>query len=394
MIVRRSVVRGRLLLPLVALCVLPAAVGAQTPPPPANDAFEQAASLGESEVAGTIEGATAQPGEPLGGRPSVWYVYRPTVSQRVAVEARGPDHDWSETPNVGVFTGATLSSLRAIGRSKRVPARVAFQAAAGETYWIAMSEDEYKSTEFRLRVRPVPPPANDAFADAQRVEIPGEYKGNLADATGELGEPRDPTTPQHSVWFRFEAPRTGKLTIDAGDSDCVVAPSLYTGGSLETLKKVDVKEDGAVIRLVMKRGQRYFLRLWCSVANLGDYSVILSDGSITGKGVTMAVDPGQSTASLRASGLKLQIAARRRVWMKIELAVSKRTARRLGLKSTILGRLRGKINYDQRLPARVRLNAKTARALKGVTSLSGAAKLTLRNKAPNRVLRVPVRLPN
>ena len=125
-----------------------------------------------------------------------------------------PEHGWGA---VTVYTGTSVSALQRVGRALEhgYGARVAFDAVAGQKYRIAVASrcDGCSSSPFDLRVGPAPLPANDAFADARTIRIPGEYHGNAADATAELGE--DESHP-HSLWYRIKPRRTGELTIDIG----------------------------------------------------------------------------------------------------------------------------------------------------------------------------------
>lgn len=54
--------------------------------PPPNDDFAHAAPLGDAPVlvSGTVTEATREAGEPYHGAPTVWYVFRPSRTARVA----------------------------------------------------------------------------------------------------------------------------------------------------------------------------------------------------------------------------------------------------------------------------------------------------------------------
>ena len=127
----------RFRLGMVAAAAWMAAIAAPavaTPPP--NDLFENAMPLGDPpvEASTTTFSASRQPGEPIHGLQTVWYAYRPTDSRRVAVEAQAPD----QSPRVvAVYTGSSLYDLARVGIGESSEARVAFDATAGETYWIA-----------------------------------------------------------------------------------------------------------------------------------------------------------------------------------------------------------------------------------------------------------------
>ena len=276
-----------------------------------------------------------------------------------------------------------------MGQARFIRSRVPFDAVAGETYFVAVATSPAGPTDsrFQLRLRDMPLPANDAFADAKTIRIPGKYRGNAADATAELGEDE---SHSHSLWYRIKPRRTGKLTIDMVRGYCGGSMKLYTGRRLTSLRKIG---DGPPIRLMARRGRVYHLAVDCYSPSLGDFIVVLSDGSIKGKGVKLAVTEGQTVDSVRARGLRMTVTAERRVGVGIELKVSRATARRLGLQSTVLGTARGPVDYRRSLPVDLRLTRSASRALADVDHLEATVRLEiLRTDAPNRVLTVPVSL--
>jgi hypothetical protein len=358
--------------------------------PPTNDAFAAAAPLVTStdSVRSTIDEATVEAGEPDHGGQSVWYVFRPTESRRVVVELMNGQN---LSPVTSVYTGASVSALQRVGQARNFRARVPFEAVAGQTYFIAVATQapppSPPNSRFQLRLRNMPLPANDAFADAKPISIPGKYRGNAADATAELGEDE---SHSHSLWYRFRPRRTVNLTIDWIRGYCSGGVKLYTGSRLTSLRKVG---DGPPIRLKALRGRLYHLAVDCYIPSLGDFIVTLSDGSIKGKGVKLAVDDGQTVDSVRARGLRMTVTAERRVGVGIELKVSRATADRLGLKSRVLGTAQGPVNYNRSLPVDLRLTRAARRALADTEHLKATVRLEiLRSDAPNRVLTVPVSL--
>src|SRR4029453_1343382 len=100
---------------LAVTVVMSALVPAAFAAPPANDDFENAAPFGDapSSVSGTLAEATTQAGGPAHGSQTVWFVFRPTVTARVAFEV--PDAPGMEAA-LSVYTGSTLSALQLVGR--------------------------------------------------------------------------------------------------------------------------------------------------------------------------------------------------------------------------------------------------------------------------------------
>jgi hypothetical protein len=365
---------------VAAWMAIVAAPAAATPPP--NDLFDAATVLGDApvEVTGTNVGASREAGEPLNGLQTVWYAFRPTASRRVAVEVApvGPVTDRL----VGVYTGSGVAALQPIGTGHGGEARVGFEATAGETYRIAVART-WQSGPFTLRIRPMAVPVNDAFDDAQTMGVPFVHAGNLADATSELGE----AGAVHSVWYRFRPRRSGAYWIQATGT-CASA-TLYTGSSVDELRAVVPSGNGFRLR----RGRIYHAAVDCGGSSFGDYELRLSDGTIKGDGVELEVLPDQTVDSLRVRGARLRLSVARSVEIAVQLRVTRGTARRLGLGSRVIGRLRGHLIAGEPKPAAVRLTRQARRSLAGETRLLATIRLELpQSTARDRFLEVPVSL--
>jgi hypothetical protein len=82
------------------------------------------------------------------------------------------------------------------------------------------------------------PPVNDNFANAQAVfGCSGTVTGTNVAATKEAGEPNNPDSAQStkSVWYTWQAPSTGSVTITTAGSDFDTTLAIYTGSSLGAL---------------------------------------------------------------------------------------------------------------------------------------------------------------
>lgn len=350
--------------------------------PPPNDNFDAATALGDApvEVSGTHFGAGRESGEPLHGVQTVWYAFQPATSRRVAVEVGAAMH----TDRVlSVYTGAAVSALQPVGTSQGVEARVAFDAVAGQTYRISVART-YEAGPFTLRIRPMALPDNDAFDDARTMRVPFVHAGNLADATSELGE----ENAWHSVWYRFRPRRTGTHWVQA--TGTCPAVTLFRGGSVDELRAVAADDTGG---FRLRRGRIYHASVDCSTPGYGDYELRLSDGSIEGDGIELQVVPGQTVDSVRSRGLRLAVSGARAVEIAVRLRVSRRTARRLGLESRVIGRLRGRLAPNAPRPAAVRLTREARRALDGEPGVSATVRLTLPESGlPDEALELPVTL--
>jgi hypothetical protein len=382
------------------------AVPGTAPAAPGNDAFEHAQEIPAlpAMVAGDFIGSSLESGEPAVD-PSiygtVWYGYTVPAVGRLAVSL---SHDGSGAPLIWAYTGSGLGDLRLLEFSAS-DRRVVLDAAAGQRLWIRLGQrwvDPGTASAFTLRVRPAPLPANDAFAAAQTVSPRGSYTGNLADATAELSEPHHAgVAPRHSVWFRLKARRTDKMTVDTSTSTCATRLAVYAGSKVDGLREVasNVESDDpgparSTVRFIARRGTTYHLAVDCEDPGLdGDFALHLSDGGIVGKGVQLAVEGGQTLGTLRSTGLGVVVSTRRTVRLRMELVVSRRVARALGLRGRVLGRLGGRLDYYQSLPARIPLTGAAKAALRNENTLRADVRLTLLgSRARNRVLTVPFTL--
>src|SRR6185369_15112588 len=86
------------------------------------------------------------------------------------------------------------------------------------------------------------PPANDNFANAQVISgCSGSVNGSTFGATKEAGEPNhDPgdstaLTPNHSIWYQWQAPSSGSTTITTAGSDFDTILAIYTGSTVTNL---------------------------------------------------------------------------------------------------------------------------------------------------------------
>ena len=127
-------------------------------PAPLNDNLADAAELrGRSGiVTGSSVGATAQPGEPGGGR-TVWYRWTAEASGLVSFDTVGSNFDTV----VDVYLGTSVPDLVRVAGNDDDPflgccsSRVTFRAAEGQTYRIAVDGFDGESGMFNLSWRPV-----------------------------------------------------------------------------------------------------------------------------------------------------------------------------------------------------------------------------------------------
>jgi len=92
------------------------------------------------------------------------------------------------------------------------------------------------------------PPSNDDFEGAEDLgsTLPVSIASSNVDATEQADDPRTLSAPQHSVWFRWEAPSGEPISIDTCNSEFATTMAVFTGSSLASLVKVgeDPNSDG------------------------------------------------------------------------------------------------------------------------------------------------------
>mgnify|MGYP006280856793 CR=1 FL=1 len=120
-------------------------------------------------------------------------------------------------------------------------------------------------------------PANDAFAAAQNLGSPGAAAGSLAastvEATRETGEPQHAGRPNSaSIWYRWQAPAAGTLTVRTAGSSFDTVLAVYTGTSLGSLTTIASNDDvswpadpSSIVSLTATAGTTY----WFAVDGYG-----------------------------------------------------------------------------------------------------------------------------
>lgn len=226
-----------------ATIAVPSALAA----PPANDDFASAAQLvGRTAWAeGTTNEATKEVGEPdhagKAGGASIWYRWTAPDAGRATVSTCDSGFDTL----LAVYTGdalALLDEVAANDNSCGSQSRVSFEAAAGQTYRIAVDgADGAKGTVWlALNLAPL----NDAFEEAQTLAgDTGSVSGTTEGATWEDGEPDHLGIGWNSVWYRWTAPSSGWASFEACGSSFDTVLAVYTGATLAELSRVAGNDD-------------------------------------------------------------------------------------------------------------------------------------------------------
>src|SRR4029453_5949342 len=135
----------------------------------------------------------------------------------------------------------------------------------GVTYYVQAGTTFGGSAQLQLNIQEIPPPANDAFANAKVIDArPFVDPVDLTSATTKAGEP----TPRQafppiavSAWDSFTPDVTE--TVMARVSSCCVPSILavYTGGSVNTLTEVRSRSFDQPVSFEALAGTTYYLQV-------------------------------------------------------------------------------------------------------------------------------------
>lgn len=95
------------------------------------------------------------------------------------------------------------------------------------------------------------PPANDNFANAQVINgCSGNVNGTNVGATKESGEPNHLSTTNdpngggtRSIWYQWQAPSSGSVTVDTSGSTFDTVLGIYTGNAVNSLTVIAQSDD-------------------------------------------------------------------------------------------------------------------------------------------------------
>ncbi|MCA1621345.1 MAG: M12 family metallo-peptidase [Acidobacteria bacterium] len=229
---------------------------------PANNNFASAQVIsGNSGVtSGSNVGATKEAGEPNhagnSGGASVWFQWQAPATGTATFTTAGSGFDTL----LGVYTGGSVGALTLISSNDDaagvLTSSVVFNATAGTTYRIAVDGFGGATGGVTLNWNNVPPsPANDNFASAQVITGSiGTVLGTNAAATKEAGEPaHGGNSGGASVWYRWQAPSSGSVTITTAGSGFDTLLGVYTGSSVGALTLIAGNDDDLTLSSLTSR---------------------------------------------------------------------------------------------------------------------------------------------
>jgi hypothetical protein len=226
---------------------------------PTNDDFAAAATVSGDhvEVAGSVEGATSEIGEPnhggVSGGQSVWFRWTAPRSGLILVRCSS-----SFETVVAVYRGSSLAGLVEVGSDRGGPQcaspYLSFRATGGAEYRIAVdAKAGGGSGSFALMLdnEAAPAPPNDDFAHRAPMKDLGGNAfvfGTTAGAGREPGEPaHGGSTTGASVWFTWTAQRSGSTEVYPCHGDFHPVIDVYSGDSLTALSSLGGAGAGALL---------------------------------------------------------------------------------------------------------------------------------------------------
>ena len=200
--------------------------------------------------------ATKEAGEPQhAGNPgghSVWFSW--TAAKTGPISVGTCTHTGKLDTLLAVYTGASVNALTAVAANDDSPAsgcrssdsQLVLNAVAGTIYLIAVDGKGGSTGGFNLKLEGAA--ANDSFGKPLAwggLEMPIETWTDNNFATKQAGEPDHAGAPGGaSVWIKWSAPRSGKVSIDTCGSGFDTLLAVYTGASVNALTEVAANDDG------------------------------------------------------------------------------------------------------------------------------------------------------
>jgi PKD repeat protein len=262
---RRHVVRSALVFVVAALALaLPSAGNAA---PPANDAFASATPVAALPFSDSVDlsEATLEGGEPGGGcwplAGSSWYQLQPSQNTIARVSTSA---GFDRSVNVFRQNGSGFGGLSFIGCNYNT-ADLTLSLVGGGRYLVQVGRTPWTSGGMlNLSIATVPPPPNDAFADARSIgSLPYSDSVDMLASTLEAGEP----TPsglgafQGTAWWSFTAQQSGPLLVGTVGCCGNTNMGVYTGNAVGSLAEVPLTRSYGRAIFQATAGQTYRIQL-------------------------------------------------------------------------------------------------------------------------------------
>jgi M6 family metalloprotease-like protein len=235
-----------------------------------NDGFAAATALEPpvGQVTAGNNGATKEAGEPAvagnGGGASVWWKFRAPATGTLRLSTSGSSFDTL----LGVYRGRSVAALEDVGSNDNASATdlsstVVAKVKRGVTYRIAVDGVNGAQGSVALAYRYAP--VND---DLERATTLKGKKGKKASsnlgASKERKEPRKIAGKKSgkTVWYKYKAKQSGRLTIDLSRSRFNTLLGVYTGSKVKKLHQVAANDNGGKgkssrVTFRIRKGQTY-----------------------------------------------------------------------------------------------------------------------------------------
>jgi len=239
--------------------------------PPVNDVCSGAINVACDE---TVTGDTSADGvtDTVGNASAdLWYSYSGAAGD-ITASLCGSSYD----TNVRVYDSCGGTEIASNDDSCGTQSEVTFTADGSSTYYIAV--EGYSSAEgaFTMTLtclETIPPPANDAFADAEALATGVATSGTTAGATENIVDEK-PSCDQFGniadVWYTYTQPAntdtmivTTSISGTSSEANCAV----YSAGEpiLETNQVAcgdDGQAAGEMLEFAATPGATYYIRVW------------------------------------------------------------------------------------------------------------------------------------
>lgn len=237
-----------------------------------NDWFATSARVSGTNwtYSGNFTFATREPGEPQPGwANTIWISWVAPATGRAWV------YKWAtyQPQAYLVHTGTTLETLQSVPLVGIVNGVHCFQAIEGVDYHFQCAGG---ADDFNIAVDLVAftTPPNDAFANAEVYSgqaVSGQSR-SVVDATMEPGEPLHlGELPQKSLWWRWQAPRYGLLTMSFYGSLLTndLLAVVYQGMSVDSLTAIGSGTNHS-LRVPVEAGETYHIAVAVPASAVGD----------------------------------------------------------------------------------------------------------------------------
>ncbi|MDB6038479.1 MAG: hypothetical protein JWM99_2320, partial [Verrucomicrobiales bacterium] len=229
-------------------------------PTPENDQFKNAIRItGESaNILADTTLATLETGEQRDneeGGHTLWWRWSAPRTGTVRLASTNS----SSLPLVDVFKGESLANLVLLAGNhpffnEPAQSETYLQAISGHDYFFQVDSRLGTVGEFTIVLDYVPPPANDQFANRELINdsttIPAI--SNQA-ATSDSNEPTLPGATGSSLWWKYLAPASGMLRLQASGGSSVALVSVYQGSQLTNLQLLSSNIIGTTLTVVAGR---------------------------------------------------------------------------------------------------------------------------------------------